>query len=385
VSGRPQLAPAPESFDVIVVGAGPGGCAAAIGALRDRPSARVLILDRAAPGRDKVCGDGVGPDAVEELARLGLTDILRPAERVSRFRLVAPSGADVAGAPPSTPGYVVPRSELDHRLLCAAVAAGAVSRQHRVREIRQHPDRVVVDGTYTAPVLIGADGANSTVRRATGQPPNHGRHLAVAVRGYIPAPAGSDELYLRFDPVPGAGMSYAWAFPTAHATLNVGYGQAGPATSRAWLVHRAAELLPSLAVGSTRMTGHLLPLSSRAPRAVAGRVLLVGDAASQINPLSGEGIFYALATGALAGGAAAAGGDDAGGRYAAALRARFGRHHRQVRVLYPLMDRRRVVEAAVRACRRDARVFEQLLSVGLGDGTIGIADLARFAWASRRQ
>jgi geranylgeranyl reductase family protein len=381
VNPRPGGTSAPEVFDVIVVGAGPGGCAAAVGALRLRPSARVLILDRAPPGRDKVCGDGVGPDAVAELARLGLHDVLRAAERVTRFRLVAPSGADVSGAPPD-PGYVVPRAELDHRLLRAAVAAGAVFRQHRVREIDQNPDRVVVDGTCTAPVLIGADGANSTVRRATGQAPNRGRHMAVAVRGYVPAPAGSDELYLRFDPVQGGGMSYAWAFPTARATLNVGYGQAGPTTSRAWLMHRATELLPSLAVGSTPMTGHLLPLCSRTPRAVTGRVLLVGDAASQINPLSGEGIFYALATGALAG--AATGARDAGAHYARALQARFGRHQRQVRTLYPLLDRRRTIETAVRACGRDDHVFEQVLSVALGDGTLSITDLARFAWAARR-
>ena len=265
----------------------------------------------------------------------------------------------------------------------AAVATGAIHRQHTVREIHQHVGGVIVDGRYTTPVLIGADGANSTVRRAAGQPPNRGRHLAVAVRGYAPAPDGFDELYIRWDPVPGDGLGYAWAFPTAHGSVNVGYGTAAPATSKARLVNRAAELLPGFAVESTRMAGHLLPLSTRMPRPAVGRVLLVGDAASLINPLSGEGIFYALASGALAGRAAVAA--DAGGSYARALRARFGRQHRQLRALYPLLDRPRVIEAAVRACGRDERVFRQLLSVGLGEGTLGIADLARFTASAWRR
>lgn len=372
---------ATEVFDLLVVGAGPGGSAAALGALRGRPTARVLILDRAPLGRDKVCGDAVGPDAVTELADLGLTDLLRPEERVSRFRLATASGADMVGLAPA-PGYVVPRAEFDFRLVTAAIAAGAIVRHHTVREIQQHADRVVVDGRYAAPVLIGADGANSTVRRATGQPPNRGRHLAVAVRGYAPAPDGFDELYVRWDPVPGDGLGYAWAFPTVHATVNVGYGTAAPNTSKVRLRNRAIELLPGFAIESTRMTGHLLPLSTGMPRPAVGRVLLVGDAASVVNPLTGEGIFYALASGALAGRAAVAADAGVGGAYTRALRARFGRQRRQLRALSRLIDRPGAVEAFVRACGRDDRVFRQLLSVGLGEGTLGIADLARFTAAA---
>ena len=67
------------------------------------------------------------------------------------------------------------------------------------REVHQDSSRVVVDGTYSAQVLIGADGANATVRRPVGQPPNRG-YLAVAVRGYAPALDGFDGLYLCGDP-----------------------------------------------------------------------------------------------------------------------------------------------------------------------------------------
>lgn len=374
-----MVATTPEVFDLIVVGAGPAGSAAALGALHARPGARVLILDRAPLGRDKVCGDAVGPDAIVELTKLGLTDILRPEEQVSQFRLVAASGTNMLGIAPM-PGCIVPRREFDHRLIRAAIAAGAIFRKHAVHEIHHNPGGVVVDGKFGAPVLIGADGANSTVRRAAGQSPNRGRHLAVAVRGYAPAPDGFDELYIRWDPVPGDGLGYAWAFPTAHATVNVGYGTAAEGVSRAHLVNRAAALLPGFAIESTRMTGHLLPLASRMPRLAVGRILLAGDAASQINPLTGEGIFYALASGALAG--RASGDDDAGGTYTRALRARFGRHNRQLRALYPLVDRPRVIEATVRACGRDERLFPRVLAIGLGDGTLRLADLIRFGVAA---
>ena len=364
-----------EVFDVIIVGAGPGGSAAALSALRARPSARVLVLDRAPLGRDKVCGDGVSPDAAEEIARLGLPELLHPSERVYRFRLVA-GDADTTGTA-LIPGYVVPRAELDHRLMLAAGSAGAIYRQHAVREVQQDSNRVVVDGKYSAPVLIGADGANSTVRRAVGQPPNRGHHVALAVRGYAPAPAGFDGLYLRWDPLPGAGLHYAWAFATAHDTVNLGYGTTASVVTRAQLEDRAAELLPGFEVRSTRMTGHMLPLSTQTPRTAIGRVLLVGDAASLVNPLTGEGIFCALASGALAGSAAVAG--NAGESYSRALRRRFGRQHRQLKALYPLLGRPSVIPTALRACGRDPRIFRQLISIGLGAGTFRVIDLARFA------
>ena len=112
-----------EHWDVVVVGGGPAGAACAAAARRASPSARVLILDRAEFPRDKVCGDGIAPEALDVLAGLGidpaaLTDGY-PA--VPRLRLRSPGGAEVERAM-HRPASVVPRAVFDERLLTAALA-----------------------------------------------------------------------------------------------------------------------------------------------------------------------------------------------------------------------------------------------------------------------
>ena len=352
------------AWDLIIVGAGPGGSAAALSALRERPDARVLLLDRAPMGRDKVCGDGIAPHAVAGLAALGL-DAVRPEENVSTVRLYGPGGAD-AGAVTTSPGYVVPRQQFDARLLRAAIDAGA---HFDVRKVTSLDD-------LDARVIIGADGSNSTVRRLIGQPANHGRSLAVAIRGY--APQSSTELTIRWDSQRLGGPCYAWSFPVADGTTNVGYGLSSAARdhSRAYLERRLGELLPEFDLTGVQLTGHTLPLSVRRPSPYEGRVLLVGDAASLINPFTGEGIFSAIVSGVLAGRAAFT--DAPGPTYAQGLAARFGRQHRQTTALYRIIDSPRVLGTVIRAARSSPRMFDRLLDVGLGDAAFTPADFARF-------
>src|SRR5205823_1088681 len=97
--------------------------------------------------------------------------------------------------------------------------------------------------------------------------------------------------------------AYAWSFPLGDGRANVGYGELVSAgTTRQGLVEGLHRLLPGVAPLALR--AHRLPLSTERPRQPDGRVLLAGDAASLINPLTGEGIFYAVLSGALAGRAA---------------------------------------------------------------------------------
>jgi geranylgeranyl reductase family protein len=359
-------------WDVVVVGAGPAGSAASVAALRARPEARVLLLDREPEGRDKVCGDGIAPHALAELERLGI-DATRPEEIVEAVRLVAPGGSGES-AVVGDPGAVVPRRTFDARMLRAAIAAGAEFRVEKVTA-----DDLAVK--YAGTVVIGADGANSVVRRATGQSSNRGRALAVAIRGYAPTPPGQPrELVLRWDSRRAGGLCYAWAFPTAEGTTNVGYGMssAAPGHDRANLERRLGELLPEYDLSGVALTGHTLPLTVRRPRPAVGRMLLTGDAASLISPFTGEGIYSAIVSGALAGEAAVMAADP-GSVYAKALTRRFGRQHRQARLLYPLVDSKLVLDTVVRASHRDRRMFERLLDVGLGDEAFSIRDLFRFA------
>ena len=349
-------------WDLVVVGAGPAGASAALGALAARPGARVLLLDRARFPRDKSCGDGVAPhalDVLEAVGASGATDGFRP---VSTLRLGFSDATPVVGTM-RRPAFVVPRAVLDARLVAAATARGAVLRQHRVRSVERRDGCVVLDGDIAARAVVAADGASSVVRRQVGVAAARDGHVAVAIRGYAPVPAGrEDEQVITF--APAGWPAYAWSFPVGDGRANVGYGEVlrgGRTLTRDHLLGRLDELLPGAGAGATGWRAHHLPLSSGRPRQPAGRVLLAGDALSLVNPLTGEGIYYAVLSGVLAGRAAAGPAEDPGRAYAAALRRELGRHLRHTTVVARLARRRRVVDAGVAAARADRRVFDDVV------------------------
>ena len=362
----------PDEFDVAVVGAGPAGAAAAVAARR--AGARVLLLDRADFPRDKPCGDGIAAEAVAVLAGLGVHGVTDGHPPIERLRLVAPGGSAVA-RPLPRPAHTVPRRIFDERLVRAAVEAGCDLRRHTVRRIRDDGG-VVIDDRYRAKVLIGADGAGSVVRRALGNPVNPPGHLAVAIRGYAPTTNTNEQVIVT---TRRRWPAYAWEFPLGDGTANVGYGEVlrGEPLSRAYLMDRLHDLLP----GSepTGVRGHHLPLSTRRPPAGRGCVLLAGDALSLINPFTGEGIFYAVLSGALAGAAAAAGPQRVAERYRAALRRRLGRHLRHSGFAAFLSRQPRVVDAAIGAADRDGTVFHRMVDLGLGDGVFDLRTIGRIA------
>jgi geranylgeranyl reductase family protein len=360
------------AWDLAIVGAGPAGAATALGALGVDPMLRVVMLDRSTFPRDKACGDGVAPQVVDLLHEAGMGDVMADRVAVSTLRLRR-GDLDV-DRPMARPAWVVPRAELDQRLVSAACEAGAVLRHDRVRRVRPGPT-TSLDDRHEARVVVGADGAHSVVRRALGLTPGP---AAVALRGYAPTHTSRrGEQVIVFDTTPEP--AYAWAFDRGDGLSNVGYGvlagRGSTGLTKAHLLDRLDALLPGAAEGGTDWKGHQLPLSSGRWRPRPGAILLAGDAAGLVNPMTGEGIYYAVATGLAAGRAAAealAAGDphSAGSRHAAAVRPLLDAHLRHVRLAGRLCRHGAVLDAGLRAAASDQRVFDDLVELGLARGRI---------------
>lgn len=283
------------------------------------------------------------------------------------------------------PGYVVPRQVLDGRLVDLAVAAGAELCQHNVRTVEQDGCAVQVDGRFEATALVGADGANSAVRRRLGIPPNAKGHVGIALRGYAPLGGQEPELYLSW--VAAGGPAYAWAFPVNADTRNVGFGLlASTAVTRHLLEEGVRRNLGPVAPDPATLRAHHLPLSSGRPCPYLGRVLFAGDAASLVNPLTGEGIFYALLSGRLAAQAVLDVPHDPGPRYAALLRHALGRHFRHTGLLARMAAWPWTIDSVVSAAR-DPAVLQTVGQLAFGKGVIAPRVVARITagWLRQRR
>ncbi|TMR93994.1 NAD(P)/FAD-dependent oxidoreductase [Nonomuraea basaltis] len=365
---RPRMG---DMWDVAIVGAGPAGSAAALRAAQLRPELRVLLLDRADFPRDKPCGDGIAAHGRDELALLGLPALIDDYRPTPRLTVVSPGGVRVS-AEAARPNHVVPRRVFDARLVAAARARGVEVRRHRVKDLVFDGSGVIIDGRLRARTVVAADGAGSVVRRLIGLAAAAEKHTAIAVRGYADVPEEDDVQLIAMQK---AGWpAYAWSFPIGDGTANVGFGmllprlRAAGAPGRQVLHGRLAELLPDRPARDLR--AHHLPLSTGRPTPGAGRVLLAGDAAGLINPLTGEGIYYALLSGRLAAEAAVESPGDPLALYRGKLRAALGRHLRTTDVLARLAQSPGFIDAAIETAVRRKEVFDLLVEVGLGAGTV---------------
>ena len=369
--------PQTDVWDIAVVGGGPAGACAALAALGVDPHLRVLLLDRADFPRDKSCGDGIAPHVLDVLATVGAEDAVSGWAPLRHLEL-ARGDTTVAG-PMAREVHVVPRTVFDTRLVERAVAAGAVLERRRVRTVDVHQDGVVIDGEVTARVVVGADGVHSVLRPLLVGEVREPR--AIAIRGYAPTlESWRGKQVIRYGPRPQP--AYAWAFDRGDGWSNVGYGEllpgpskgAGP--SRALLLDQLEQLLPGSVLDGTDWKGHHLPLSSWRWRQPDGPALLAGDAAALVNPMTGEGIYYAVATGIAAGRTAArCVADDeparAGAEHRRAVRRLLARHLKHTWTAARLARVPAVVDAGIRAAGRDRQAFDTLVELGLGDGRIG--------------
>jgi menaquinone-9 beta-reductase len=298
-------------YDVIVVGAGPAGSVAAL--TLARAGARVGLIDKAKAGRDKACGDLVGPRGVRLLDDLGLS--VAGAQTAGDMIVAGPSGRRVllpARAGRTYPGHavIVQRAQFDAHLRRAALEAGAADVSAHVRSVRD--GRVTLDsgGWLNADFVIGADGATSTTAHTAGlvDPP---RALwGFAVRGYIPVEVPLPVIALWNDHPRRGFPGYGWLFPGsdgANLGLGIGLGHSRHGAQRAQRQFDAFRLhliriglLEGAVSAPTRQLGGWLKMGIVGTRPAEGKVLLVGDAAGLVNPLQGEGIAQALASGKAA-------------------------------------------------------------------------------------
>lgn len=286
-----------ERWDVIVVGAGPGGASAA--RVLARGGARVLLLERERLPRDKVCGGGLVGRARAELD-LPLGDAVE--RECRRARLVLPSaGVEIAVERAEPIVTMTMRRALDGRLVSAALEAGAALRDGCALT-GLAPDgrgwRVTTSGGEAlADTLIGADGVLSTVGRLAGLDPPPERVPAIEAEVEVDAATlarHGDEA--RFDVGFPAG-GYAWVFPKrTHLSIGVLAARRGAKGLPAEL----ARYLCRLGVAG-RVTSRGFPIPRRPRRRLAAPgLLLVGDAAGLADPLPFEGIAAALRSGRLA-------------------------------------------------------------------------------------
>ena len=318
-------------YDLIVVGAGPAGSAAAYHAAS--AGLTTLLVDRKRFPRGKVCGDGLTPRAVRALSRLGLGPLLDRHTRIRGVRVVNGSDSRVVcypGGSASMYGAVVPRRVLDDAMLRAARGAGAdFAEETAVTALRLEPSGRVTGCDLDTPqgpdvaearLTIVADGATGSLSRhllgATRSRAGGSarRQQSLAVRQYWSGVEGLAPYFEVHVPLVWRGRPYAgyrWIFPLSATEANVGVGFLEPPSHaecpslRDVLARFVRELVDDdrrfrRARPSGLLEGGVLASQMADPSRLPPGVLLVGDAAGLVHPFTGEGIGYAIESGEIA-------------------------------------------------------------------------------------
>ena len=289
--------------DVVVVGAGPAGSTSA----REAASrgASVVLLERARFPRDKPCGGGVTIRCAN-LLPFSIDPVVE--DVVTGARLKIGGGREVIRDAKQPLTYMTQRRRLDSFLVERAQEAGADFRDgETVTSVERRRD-----GSYTVAtkggtilqtrVVIGADGANGVVGNRLGY--EAAATAAVALEGNVRYPEGVPDRWrhrvaLHFGDYPGG---YGWVFPKGdHVNVGVGGWKDATGMDVRDMLQRVCEVYGFQVSDLTNLRGHHLPMQRRGMLMAAGGSAVVGDAAGLVDPLSGEGIYAALASGTAIG------------------------------------------------------------------------------------
>ena len=384
-----------ERYDLVVVGAGPGGSSAAYYA--SKAGLKTLLLDRQEFPRDKPCGDGLMPHAANEVAMMGLADWLDEPHhgRFSGISIFTKTAEIRQGVPPTLHGphgYVIRREETDAKLLERAKAAGAeFMPRTRATELLRSSTGAVTGlaaengGPFevSAPLVVVADGIGGFESKMKAH------QNAVARRQYFRGVDGPDKedihVFMTED-MNSQGAGYGWVFYLGDGRANVG---AGVSTRSLAKTGRNLRDFFDRFLGEPRMADWLRNAEPEGPakswslkmgmwgaKLYGQGVMTVGDAASLIHPISGEGVGYAIESGRLA----AAWSHEAHGRkdysatilsgYARQLRRQRAREHLSGHALVNLMPNMDLLEPLFKACEGDREAGRALIESFTGDAPV---------------
>ena len=315
-----------KKYDVLIIGAGPAGANAAISYKNLNPNLLVGLVDKSIFPRDKSCGDAIGPGVISALKRFNNQHILEGEPQVVSTTLYGPDNIGIQNYIPQVKNkedsivYVIPRIDLDNRILNLAKESGVEVYEgysfvdftsNKDKSLNVHIKNDNENLEFNTKILVGADGANSRIRKKLNYKNNSDWHKAIAIRAYIDSPNYLEifkERTLMFEINVSAEKGYAWAFPSKDNLLNIGIGvpvsifKKDKLDINTLLDNFVSELEGRgvIVENIRKQKSYLLPFaSSRPKRNKSSNVALIGDASSMINPMSGEGIFYGMEAGYL--------------------------------------------------------------------------------------
>lgn len=320
-----------DNYPIVIIGAGPAGCAASL--FLSKKNIPHLIIDKAVFPRDKICGDALSGKVIQELNNLDAN--LAPSMHNDKegfigswgVKFAAPNGKYIdipfeSDTTKTTPaGYISKRINFDHFLFeklnsdCAEIIqdANLISASYITNGVELSVKHNEKTFTIKSKLVIAADGDRSVINKQLGTIKKEADHYSAGIRGYYEGVTGFHEknfieLHFLKEVLPG----YLWIFPLPNGQANVGVGMLSSSVSKNKVdlkkaMLKALEENPTIkerfknAKPVGKLHGWGLPLGTKKRKISGDHFILTGDAASLIDPFTGEGIGNAITSGVQAG------------------------------------------------------------------------------------
>lgn len=384
-----------EKFDIAIVGAGPAGSICAYTLKQKNHALKVCLIDKSNFPREKVCGDGLGLGVGKLLLDLNLTDVLKGVKPVKTFKLLSPNRNYITAdldklLGKGSNGYIIPRKEFDNRLFQHSISNGSVdfsgwtfcsssfkNNEWKIELKYSTGERKNVKSR----VLVGADGARSKVRKTLGLKYNSPKHTGVAIRSYVKSD-NFDQETMALDYLEELLSGYGWVFPVGNNIFNIGVGidsqnlkKSGSVLKE--MLNKYFSFLKSeneFEIIKESTGSYMLTYGSQLPKLTFNRAVLIGDAASMINPFTGEGVFYAISAGKMLGEKLANSALEKDARIDKALisferevKDKFIRHYKLNNMLKKLWKNKLFSNMIIHSCNKDQKILAEGINLMIGN------------------